>query len=139
MTKNMDLSWHALGRCKDLLKLAPYQHLNNMKKLIGLFAFLLVLAASQAQAQAPSCSNDNGLNARIAAIEQQGFTEINRQWFQVLYLVAPTPPYLNGTLEITFVGPYCGPACTPAIRVERFDNFITNNQGNCVWRPGGDN
>jgi hypothetical protein len=110
-----------------------------MKKLIGFVAFILVLAASQAHAQAPSCNNDNGLNARIAAIENQGFTEINRQWFQVLYLVAPEPPYLNGTLEVTFVGPYCGPACTPAIRVEQFDNIIVNDNGNCVWRVGGGN
>lgn len=107
----------------------------KMKKAIGIFCLFLFLGAASAFAQAPSCSNDASVDARISAIENQGFTEINREWYQVAYLIAPTPPYLTGTLEVTFVGPYCGPACTPALRVERWDATVTNNNGNCVWRP----
>ncbi|HEX2900486.1 MAG TPA: hypothetical protein VHS96_12265, partial [Bacteroidia bacterium] len=71
-----------------------------------------------------------------AAIETQGYTQVSNRFYHIAYLVAPTPPYLLGTLEITFVGPYCGPACTPAIRVERFDASVQNSNGNCVWKLG---
>lgn len=108
-----------------------------MKKILFVFGLFMALGLARSFAQAPSCSNDNGLNARIAAIENQGYTEISRQYYQVNYLIAPEPPYLTGTLEIVFVGPYCGPACTPAILVETFDAIVTNDRGNCVWNLNG--
>lgn len=108
-----------------------------MKKALFLFSMFLLIGVSKGYSQQPACSNDNGLNARIAAIVNQGFTEIDRQYFQVAYLVAPTPPYLTGTLQVTFVGPFCGIACTPIIRTESFDVKVTNNNGNCVWNVGG--
>jgi hypothetical protein len=108
-----------------------------MKKVFTLFALLTVLVAGKAMAQLPNCSNNNGLESKIQSIVNQGFTETNRELYQVAYLVAPEPPYLTATLEVTFVGPYCGPACTPAIRVERYDAVVVNNNGGCVWQLGG--
>jgi hypothetical protein len=109
-----------------------------MKKVLGVFSCLMVLGMSQLFAQTqPSCNNDNGLNSKIAAIVNQGYTEINREYFEINYLVAPTAPYLLGTLQVTFVGPYCGPACTPALRIENYDARVNNDNGACVWELSG--
>lgn len=108
-----------------------------MKKLLLLSGIFMLLGVAGLRAQTlPSCSNNNGLESRIDAIERTGFTEINRTVYYVAYLVAPTPPYLTATLEVTFVGDYCGPACTPAIRTETFDAWVQNNNGTCVWHLG---
>lgn len=98
----------------------------------------MVLGLSQGFAQTPPvCNNDNGLNNKIAAIVNQGYSEISREYFEINYFAAPTPPYLLGTLVVTFVGPYCGPACTPALRTESYNARVTNYNGNCVWELNG--
>lgn len=108
-----------------------------MKKFALLLVFGCLFLAGKAFAQMPNCSNDNGLASKIASIENQGYTIIDQELYQVAYLIAPEPPYLTATLEVTFVGPYCGPACTPALRVERYDAWIVNDNGACRWDLSG--
>lgn len=108
-----------------------------MKKIFVLFSFLMVLGLSQVFAQAPVCNNQNGLDNKIAAIVNQGWTEVSREYYQIAYLVAPTAPFLLGTLVVQFVGPYCGPACTPGIRTESYNARVNNDNGVCVWELNG--
>ncbi len=121
--------------CKKTAVLAYFGVISP--NVLGVFSFLMVLGLSQVYAQQPSCSNDNGLNSKIAGIVNRGFTEISREYYQIAYLVAPTPPYLLGTLVVQFVGPYCGPACTPIIRTEYFNARVNNDNGACIWELNG--
>jgi hypothetical protein len=108
-----------------------------MKKLFLLSGLFMLLGFAKLSAQAlPDCSNNNGLEGRISGIVSSGYSEISRSLSYVNYFVAPTPPYVTAILEVTFVGPYCGPACTPIIRTETFEAVVQNNNGNCVWKLG---
>jgi hypothetical protein len=104
-----------------------------MKKFTFALAMLLMLCMTQVHAQQPNCANDNMVVAKVNSYTNRGWTEFSREYYQVAYLVAPTPPYLIGTLEVKLFGPYCGPACTPGVEVLRFNATVVNNNGNCVW------
>lgn len=107
-----------------------------MKKLLFIASLFVVLGFAKLSAQSLPCSNNTALEARIDAIEASGFTEVNRVVYYVAYLLPPDPPYLTATMEVTFVGDYCGPACTPIMRTETWDAYVKNAQGNCVWQLG---
>lgn len=98
--------------------------------------FVSLAFVSNAQSSAPSCSNDNGLEGRINGIENSGWVEISRNFYPVLYLVAPEPPYLLGTLEIVF-GKDCAPgeACPEIAMLYREDAWQIS-QNTCVWQRG---
>jgi hypothetical protein len=107
---------------------------NLMKKLVFTLGFMLVLFAGKSFAQAPVCSNQNGLEGRIDAIEAQGWQEVSRQFIFVNYLIAPEAPYLIGTLEVAFA-PDCpeGQACPQIVRLYT-ESAIAQQNGNCIWK-----
>lgn len=111
-----------------------------MKKILFILGLFALVSVNKVAAQAPSCNNDAAVNNNIQHYLNQGYTEIDRQFFFVNYLLPPTPPYLYGTLAVTLVGPYCGPACTPIILNLSYDVTVKNNNGLCIWSmPGGNN
>lgn len=105
-----------------------------MKKLVFSLGVALLLLAASAQAQTPVCTNQNGLEGRIDAIENQGWKEVYREFVYINYLVAPEAPYTIGTLNITFA-PDCpdGQAC-PQIVMFYSEEAEAQRNGNCVWK-----
>lgn len=107
----------------------------KMKKLIYSLSVLCLFVGASVYGQAPQCSNDNGLEGRIDAVEAQGWVEVHRDYQAINYLVPPEPPYVAGTLTVTFA-PDCDPG-EPCIQIVRFyqeDAVVLNDRGNCVWR-----
>lgn len=108
-----------------------------MKKVILLFGLLMTLCAagSYAQNAAPSCQNDNALEARIDAIEASGWVELSRNFYPVYYFETPEHPFLIGTIEIVF-GVDCEPGepCPQIARLYREDATQVNDNV-CVWSP----
>lgn len=107
-----------------------------MKKTLVTFGLTLMCATGAfAQSTPPSCQNDNGLEGRIDGIEAGGWVEISRTFYPVLYKIAPTPPYLIGTMEILF-GKACDPGepCPEIAKLYRED-AIQQSQNTCVWTP----
>ena len=107
-----------------------------MKKLLNSVAFLFLLTSAIAQNSGPDCANNTGLEGRINGIESSGWKEISRNFYPVLYKVAPEPPYLIGTLEIIF-GKDCkeGEAC-PEIAMLYSEDAWQVSQNTCVWQAG---
>jgi hypothetical protein len=105
-----------------------------MKKFIfALFTVIFVLAAGKVSAQAPICNNDNALEGRINAIENQGWRELSREFVPILYFAIPETPYAIGTLRITF-GAACDPGdpC-PAIALLYQEVAIAQTDKVCIW------
>ncbi len=119
-----------------LFNFAPNTKILTMKKTLFSLGLMLSLCSAGAFAQqvAPSCNNDNGLEARIDAIENTGWVEISREFQPIYYLVAPEPQYNIGTLTVVF-GVDCpeGEACPKIAMVYQEDAIAVSNKA-CVWQ-----
>ncbi|MFT5777907.1 MAG: hypothetical protein ACI837_000855 [Crocinitomicaceae bacterium] len=86
-----------------------------MKKLIttlSLFALLLLPAISYAQPSSYDdfCAQPTGqFHAQIQQFKADGFQLVEMRCAPVLYLVPPTPPYLNATVFVTLFKVECPP------------------------------
>jgi hypothetical protein len=107
-----------------------------MKKLLFLLVPILMVLTARVSAQVtlPSCNNSAALENRIDAIEHQGWREVSREFVYINYFVAPTPPYVIGTLYVTFaVDCPVGQAC-PAIAMLYQEEAVQISENACVWQ-----
>jgi hypothetical protein len=106
--------------------------ISTMKRLLFVFAFL-AMCAGHAFSQAPNCQNDNALENRIDAIENQGWVEVNREFVPYNYLVEPETPFIIGELHVTFA-PDCPPGVgCPAIAMLYIEAATATSQNACHW------
>ncbi|TNE55877.1 MAG: hypothetical protein EP338_01880 [Bacteroidetes bacterium] len=109
-----------------------------MKKfLLGVLACGALSFTSMAQSLSPtiSCQNDGALEARIDAIEAQGWVEVSRSFNYIYYFIQPEAPYQIGTLNVTFV-PQCDPG-EPCPEIARLYQEVAYQQNDniCLWKP----
>ena len=105
-----------------------------MKKIIlSIFATVTLAFVGSAQLY-QSCQNDNFVEAKIDAIEAQGWIEVNRAFAVIDYLIEPETPYAMGFLSVSFV-PDCDPGepCPRIARAIQFDAIKQNDQV-CLWK-----
>lgn len=105
-----------------------------MKKIILSFLATGMLAFMGSAQLYQTCQNDNFVEAKIQAIEAQGWVEVDRAFAVIDYLVEPETPYAMGFLTVSFV-PDCeaGEPCPKILRIENFDAIKQNNQV-CLWK-----
>jgi hypothetical protein len=104
-----------------------------MKKIFVCIAFV-ALAAGFAFGQTPSCQNDNALENRIDAVENQGWVEVSREFQPYYYFAVPETPFIIGELHVTFE-PQCDPgeAC-PRILMLYSEKATATSPSACHWQ-----
>lgn len=108
-----------------------------MKKLL-LTLTIAVAGIVTTQAQTTTlptdCSNSGTLQGTVNNCEAQGFILTNVSVVPINYLVQPDPPYISGTVTLTFE-PDCAPLepCPQILKIAVFNMVVKNNSGNCVY------